>query len=93
MFAAYPTHLQPASRRLRPVTLGPRPDLAATFALRDYRAIRRLVEDPARLQAILAAYAPEATPETVATATGLAPATVARATAWLLKYHFLEEAP
>ena len=93
MFAAYPTHLQPASRRLRPVTLGPRPDLAATFALRDYRAIRRLVEDPARLQAILAAYAPEATPETVAIATGLAPATVARATAWLLKYHFLEEAP
>lgn len=93
VFAAYPTALQPTTRRLRPVPLGTRPDLAATFALRDYRATRRLVEDPTRLQAILAAYAPEASPEAVATATGLAPATIARATAWLLKYHFLEETP
>ncbi|MFC3087332.1 glycosyltransferase family 4 protein [Tabrizicola soli] len=93
MFAAYPTAFQPGTRRLRPVPLGTRPDLPRTFALRDYRFARRFVEDPARLRAILAAYAPEATAEAVAAATGLAPASIARATAWLLKYHFLEEAP
>lgn len=92
MFAAYPTAFAPMQRRLRPVSLGPRPDLAATLALRDYRATRRLVESPERLAAVLAAHAPSATAEEVAAATRLPSDVIARARAWLLKYHFLEDA-
>ena len=91
MFAAYPSPRPGPDRRLRPVELGPRPDVAATFALRDYGYGRRLIEDPVRIATVLAAYAPHATEAEVATATGLAPGVVGRITLWLLKYHFLEK--
>lgn len=91
MFAAYPTAFAPAQRRLRPVPLGPRPDLAETLALRDYRVTRRLVESPEHLAAVLAAHVPSATAEEVAAATRLTPDVIARARAWLLKYHFLKD--
>jgi glycosyltransferase involved in cell wall biosynthesis len=93
MFAAYPSRQPVPDRRLRPVLLTTRPGLAETFDLRDYPFTRRLPEDPAVLAAVLAAHAPAATRAEVAAATGLRPGVVARATAWLLKYHFLEEAP
>ncbi|MFP5479021.1 MAG: glycosyltransferase family 4 protein [Alphaproteobacteria bacterium] len=93
MFAAYPSRRPAPDRRLRPVLLGDRPGVSDTLALRDYLFTRRLPEDPARIAAVLAAHAPAATAPEVAAATGLAPAIVARATAWLLKYHFLEDAP
>ena len=93
MFAAYPRRRPAPDRRLRPVLLGDRPGVSDTLALRDYLFTRRLPEDPARIAAVLAAHAPAATAPEVAAATGLAPAIVGRATAWLLKYHFLEDAP
>ena len=93
MFASYPSPRRKMAPRLRPVALGARPDVAETLDLRDYLSARRLVEDPARIAAILAAYAPTATEAEVTATTRLPPGAVARATAWLLKYHFLEEAP
>ena len=98
MFAGYPSAPAPdrARRRLRATTLGPRPDIAATFALRRYADSRRLVETPERLALILAAFAATgqigATLAEVAAATGLPAQTIARASLWLAKYHFLEEA-
>jgi glycosyltransferase involved in cell wall biosynthesis len=99
MFAGYPTQPGPdrGTRRLCVVGLGARPDVAETIALRRYAASGRLVEDPARIQAALQAYAATgpagATEAEVAAATGLHPGSIARATLWLLKYHFLTEAP
>jgi glycosyltransferase involved in cell wall biosynthesis len=97
MFAAYPTRFAPANRRLCAVDTGARPGIADTFALRNYSARRRLIEDPARIQTILAAFAATgpagATDAEIATATSLPPAIVARVAMWLLKYHFLTEAP
>jgi glycosyltransferase involved in cell wall biosynthesis len=97
MFAAYPTRISPPARRFRAVDTGGRPDVATTFALRDYSHGRRMIEDPARVAAILAAFAAAepggATETDVATATGLPPAMVGRSTLWLLKYHFLIEVP
>ncbi len=99
MFEAYPSQPAPdrATRRLRAVDTGPRPDVATTFALRRYAAFNRLIDDPARLQAILAAHAAAgpggATLAEVAAQTGLHPHTIARATLWLAKYHFLEDIP
>lgn len=99
MFAGYPSAPAPdrASRRLRAVALGLRPGIAETFALRRYAASRRLIEDPVRLQTILAAF--DAAGQTgstipeVAAATGLSPAAIVRAALWLAKYHFLEDCP
>jgi glycosyltransferase involved in cell wall biosynthesis len=91
MFGAYPSAPPAPDRRFRPVDIGPRPDVAETFALRDYAHGRRLIESPARIATVLAAYGPTATEAEVATATGLAPAVVGRITLWLLKYHYLEE--
>jgi glycosyltransferase involved in cell wall biosynthesis len=98
MFAGYPTEPGPdrAVRRLCALEPGTRPDVEATIALRRYAASGRLVEDPLRIQAVLQAYAAQgavgATEAEVATATALHPGSVARATLWLLKYHFLTEA-
>jgi glycosyltransferase involved in cell wall biosynthesis len=99
MFAGYPTHPPPdhARRRLRAVATGARPDVAATFALRRYSALGRFIEDPARVQTVLDAFAATgpagATEAEVTAATALHPGAVARAVLWLAKYHFLEEAP
>ena len=97
MFAGYPSAPAPqrGTRKLCAVPLAARPDIAQTFALRRYQASRRLIEEPARLQTILDAFAaagPDgATEGAVAGATQLPPQVVARATLWLLKYHFLVE--
>lgn len=99
MFKAYPTTPAPdvLARRLAVTDIGPRPDIAETFELRRYSDSRRLIEAPQRLQALLAAYAaaggPGLTLTEAATASGLSPAATARATVWLLKYHFLQEVP
>jgi glycosyltransferase involved in cell wall biosynthesis len=95
MFAAYPTRFAPADRRLRAVDIGPRPGPRDTMTLRNYAVRRRHLEDPARIEAVLAAYAasgPAGTTEAeVATATRLHHTIIARVTLWLLKYHFLTE--
>lgn len=99
MFAGYPSAPRPvrATRLLRAVPVEGRPDVMQTFALRRYQASRRLIEDPARVQTILDAFAASgptgATEGAISAATRLAPAVVARATLWLLKYHFLVEVP
>jgi glycosyltransferase involved in cell wall biosynthesis len=97
MFASYPTaplHGR-ADRLLWAVPLAGRPDVTQTFELRRYQASRRLIENPARIQAILDAFAATgpagATEGSVAAATRTHPHIVARATLWLLKYHFLAE--
>jgi glycosyltransferase involved in cell wall biosynthesis len=99
LFKAYPTAPAPdiIARRLAVTDLGPRPDIAETFDLRRYGDSRRLIESPQRLQALLDAHAaagpPGLTLTEAAAATGLTPAATARATFWLLKYHFLQEVP
>ncbi len=97
MFGAYPSAPAPNPRRhLRAVDIGARPDLAQTFALRRYAESRRMIEDPARLQAILAYFtgneAAGATVDEVAAKMRLPRPVVARAALWLMKYHFLTEA-
>lgn len=95
MFAAYPTTRAPESRRLRALPTGSRPGPRETFDLRDYAARRRLLDDPARIEAICKAFAAAgpsgATEAQVASALRFNPASVARAVLWLLKYNFLEE--
>jgi glycosyltransferase involved in cell wall biosynthesis len=97
MFAAYPSSHPAPDRRLAAVPTGARPGPADTFALRNYAHRRRLIDDPTRIETILAAYAAGGarglTEADVAAATRIAPASVARVTLWLLKYHFLTEAP
>jgi len=99
MFAGYPSQPAPdrETRRLCAVPPGTRPDPAETFALRGYAASGRLIEGTDRLLAVRDAFAaagPAGATEAEATArSGLHPGTVARATLWLLKYHFLTEAP
>ncbi len=99
MFATYPSRPAPdvLSRRLRVTDLGPRPGIAETFALRNYAESRRMIEHPDRLQALVAAFAaagpPGLTLTEAAAATRISAAATARASLWLLKYHFLEEAP
>lgn len=98
MFEAYPTRPAPdrATRRLRAVDIGQRPDVAGTLALRQYATLGRLIDGPQRLQQVLDAHARAgikgATLAEVATGTGLPIATIARITLWLAKYHFLEDA-
>lgn len=99
MFAGYPSRPLPdtQTRRLRAVPLAGRPDVSGTFALRRYANGGRLIERPDRLQAILDTYAaagPQgATSSEVAARLGLSASVLGRLTLWLLKYHFLEEAP
>ncbi|TAG20993.1 MAG: glycosyltransferase, partial [Rhodobacterales bacterium] len=99
MFEAYVTRPAPdrATRRLRAVDTGARPDVAATIALRRYTTLGRLIDEPARLQQVLEAHAAAgpagSTLAEVASRTGLSIAVVARITLWLAKYHFLEDAP
>jgi glycosyltransferase involved in cell wall biosynthesis len=94
MYADYPTGRAPADRRLAAVATGDRPGPRDTFALRNYAHRRRLLEDPARIETILAAYiaadAAGATEAEIAAATRLPRAMVARVSLWLLKYHFLQ---
>lgn len=95
MFAAYPTAFAAEDRRLAAAPSRPGPGPAEMFALRNYAARRRLIEDPARIETILAAYGasgPEgATEARIAAATRLPPAIVARVALWLLKYGYLTE--
>lgn len=95
MFAAYPSGFAPEDRRLWARALGDRPSASETFKLRNYAARRRLLEDPARIDGILASYAatgPQgATEAEIAAALRLPRATIARVSLWLLKYHFLQE--
>jgi hypothetical protein len=98
MFGAYPTAPAPNPRRhLRAADIGKRPDVAQTFALRRYAESRRMIEDPARLQAILAHFAGAgdagASVDEVAGKMRLQRPVVARAALWLMKYHFLTEVP
>lgn len=96
-FAAYPTPRPPEPRRYRAVPLGPRPDLAATLALRNYAATRRQFEDPARIAVVLAALTATGpagtTAADLATLAGLPTRLVSRVLVWLLKYHFVEDIP
>ncbi len=97
MFAAYPTGFASEARRLAATGSAHRPLVAETFGLRNYALRRRLLEDPARIQTVLAAYEATgpggATEAEVAAATRLPAAMVARLSLWLLKYHFLQEVP
>lgn len=97
MFAAYPTARPGPDRRLAAVDTEARPGPAQTLALRGYATRHRMIDDPARIEGVLAAYRAAgpagATEAEVAAATRLAAAPVARMTLWLLKYHFLTEAP
>jgi glycosyltransferase involved in cell wall biosynthesis len=98
MFRAYPTAPAPdiLARRLAATDTGTRPGIAETFALRRYADSRRLIAAPADLERLLAAYAAAGpaglTLREAAAASGLAAAAAARASLWLLKYDFLQEA-
>ena len=96
MFAAYPSAFAAEDRRLAATEAAHRPTVSETVTLRNYAARRRLLEDPARIETILAAYAttgPQgATEAEIAAATRLPAAMVARVSLWLLKYHFLQKA-
>ncbi len=95
MFASYPTTRAAPDRRLCAVVTNGRPGPRDTFALRNYAARRRLLDDPARIEAVLAAYAATgdkgATEAEVAVAIRYPASAVGRAALWLLKYHFLQE--
>lgn len=97
MFAAYPTTRAPATRRLRAVATGSRPGLRETFDLRNYASRRRLLDDPARIEAILKAFTAAgqagATEVEVSATLRYPVASVGRAVLWLLKYNFLVEIP
>lgn len=97
MFAAYPTTRAAEGRRLRAVDIGGRPGPRETFALRNYDMRRRLLDDPARIEAVFKAFATAgqsgATEAEIATTVRYPVASVARAAIWLLKYHFLVEIP
>jgi glycosyltransferase involved in cell wall biosynthesis len=97
MFAAYPTARAAEGRRLRAVATGVRPGPRETFGLRNYDMRRRLLDDPARIETILKAFAAAgpsgATEADVAAAIRYPVASVSRAVLWLLKYNFLVEIP
>jgi hypothetical protein len=94
MFAAYPTSFPAPDRRLAALAPGDRPGPAETLALRNYAMRRRILEDPTRIEAVLAAYAAVgphgATEADIASATGLPISMIGRISLWLLKYHFLK---
>ena len=95
MFAAYPTRFAPVERRLAATGLSARLPVAEALQLRNYALRRRMLEDPARIDAILSGYAAAgsagATEADLASALRLPPATVARVALWLLKYGYLTE--
>jgi glycosyltransferase involved in cell wall biosynthesis len=93
MFAAYPTAFAPTGRRLASASPGPAIPPREMFALRNYALRRRLIEDPGRIETVLAAArtTPGATEAELAAATGLGPGVVARIVLWLLKYGYLTE--
>ena len=97
LFAGYPTNPPAATpaRRFCAAPLGARPGVVATFALRDYAAIRRLFEDPARIAAMLVALDSAGpagmTAEDLSRASAQPLRIVQRGLLWLLKYHFAEE--
>ena len=97
MFADYPSAFARPDRRLAAAAAPPDLPPGEMMALRNYAARRRLIEDPARIEAVRAAYAatgPHGATETdVAAATGVAPPVVARIALWLLKYGYLTEVP
>ena len=97
MFAAYPTLRAAPDRRLRAVATGGRPGPRDTFGLRNYAVRRRLLDDPARIEAVLAAYAAAgpvgASEAEIAVVTRTPVAAVGRISLWLLKYHFLQGTP
>ncbi|MCU0828055.1 MAG: glycosyltransferase family 4 protein [Tabrizicola sp.] len=97
MFAAYPSAPPPKDRRLVAVPKHEQSGPVELFDLRGYANRRRLIDDPVRIETILAAFrsaGPQGLTEAEAVAaTGLHPAIVARATLWLLKYHLLTEVP
>jgi glycosyltransferase involved in cell wall biosynthesis len=94
MFASYPTGFAAADRRLVAVATGDRPGPGEMLTLRNYAFRRRLLEDPARIEAVLAAYAVAdplgATEAEIVAATGLPISVIGRISLWLLKYHFLK---
>ena len=96
MFAAYPTAFASGDRRLCAQPLGDRPPPAEMFALRNYALRRRLIDDPARIEAVRAAFAAAgpagATEADIAATLRLPTSVVARAALWLLKYDYLVEA-
>lgn len=94
MFADYPTARAAPDRRLAALPAGDRPPPREAFALRNYALRRRLLEDPGRIEQVLAAYVAAgsqgATEAAIAAATRLPVAVVARVSLWLLKYHYLK---
>ncbi len=94
MFAAYPTAFAPDDRRLCAVDTEGRPGPSETFALRNYVMRRRLLDDPARIDRVHAAYVaagPDgATEVDLVAVTGLPLSVISRVSLWLLKYHFLK---
>ena len=97
MFSAYPTGFASPDRRLSAVATGDRPGPTETLTLRNYAMRRRLLEDPTRIEAVLAAYAaagPQgATEAEIAATTGLPMIAIGRVSLWLLKYHFVKVLP
>ena len=95
MFAAYPTGFAADDRRLAATHSADRPSVAETFGLRNYVHRRRMLEDPARVETILAAYAATgaagATEAEIAAATRLSVSVIAHVALWLLKYRFLHQ--
>lgn len=97
-FRAYPSRFGPdIARRFRATDTGARPDLAATLALRDYAALKRLVEAPDRMEAVLSALRAAGPAGAgfaeVARAAGQGERVTARILIWLMKYDFAEEVP
>lgn len=94
MYGAYPSSFASEDRRLCAVAIGDRPSVRDTFALRNYAVRRRLIEDPQRIEAVLAAYTAAgpsgATEADIAGATRLHRHVVGRVSLWLFKYHFLQ---
>ena len=94
MFSAYPTSFADPDRRLRATGHPNQPAPRETFTLRNYAVRRRLLEDTARIETILAAYAASgptgATEAEIAATTRLPRLMVGRVSLWLLKYNFLE---
>ena len=97
MFAAYPTAVAPQDRRLAAVLPGSVPSPREMAELRNYAFRRRLIEDPARIETVLAAYRaaghPGASEAEIAAATRLPVPVIARISLWLLKYRYLTGTP
>lgn len=94
LFRSYPTRLIGGdARRYVAAPLAGRPDLRATLALREYDVIKRVIETPDRIEAVLAAITSRgddgASADDVAAALDLQSRVVERVALWLLKYDFI----